>query len=47
MEDFANETACWLEDELSSGPEIECELGSLIAAASACMLLRHSARVRL
>ena len=35
MEDFSNDTARWLEDELQDAPAIECELGSLIAAASA------------
>ena len=35
MEDFANETATWLESELHDAPVVECELGSLIAAASA------------
>lgn len=35
MEDFSSETADWLQAELCTGPEIECELGSLIAAASA------------
>jgi hypothetical protein len=32
--DFSKETASWLEDRFESGPQIECELGSLIAAAS-------------
>ena len=35
MEDFSNDTAEWLEAEIGAGPEVECELGSLIAAASA------------
>ncbi len=35
MDDFSNETADWLQDGISAGPEVECELGSLIAAASA------------
>ena len=32
--DFSKETASWLEDRFESGPQIQCELGSLIAAAS-------------
>lgn len=35
MDDFSNETASWMETQLAAEPEIECELGSLIAAASA------------
>ena len=35
MDDFANDTACWLETGLQDEPAVECELGSLIAAASA------------
>lgn len=34
MEDFANETAQWIEQEFQSLPEVELELGVLIAAAS-------------
>jgi hypothetical protein len=34
VEDFANETAHWIEKEFQSLPEIEMELGVLIAAAS-------------
>ena len=34
MEDFTNETASWLESEIHAGPAVDCELGSLIAAAS-------------
>ena len=34
MEDFANETAHWSEAEFQSLPEVELELGVLIAAAS-------------
>ena len=32
--DFSNDTATWLEDRFVAGPQVECELGSLIAAAS-------------
>ncbi len=35
MEDYSNDTASWLESELHDSPVVECELGSLIAAASA------------
>jgi hypothetical protein len=35
MEDFSNETAGWLQGQLDAGAAIDCELGSLIAAASA------------
>lgn len=35
MEDFANETSDWLETRMADTPVVECELGSLIAAASA------------
>ncbi len=36
MEPFSNQTARWMEAQLSTGPSLstECELGSLIAAAS-------------
>ena len=34
MHDFKNETATWLEAQLESGPEVELEIGCLIAAAS-------------
>jgi hypothetical protein len=34
VDDFANETAHWIEEELQSLPEVELELGVLIAAAS-------------
>ncbi len=32
--DFSNETATWLEDQLDTSTTIDCELGSLIAAVS-------------
>ena len=35
MEDFTNDTASWLEDRLQIDEPVECELGSLIAAATA------------
>ncbi len=34
MDNFANETAHWIEEEFQSLPEVELELGVLIAAAS-------------
>ena len=36
MEPFSNQTARWMEAQLATGPSLstECELGSLIAAAS-------------
>jgi hypothetical protein len=34
VEDFANETAHWIEESFQSFPEVELELGVLIAAAS-------------
>ena len=34
MDDFTNETALWLEDSINDSPEVELELGVLIAAAS-------------
>ncbi len=34
MEDFTNETAHWLEQSLEGLPQVELELGVLIAAAS-------------
>jgi len=34
VEDFTNETAQWLEQNISALPEVELELGVLIAAAS-------------
>ena len=34
MDDFANETATWIESQFDAGPAVEFELGSLIAAAS-------------
>jgi len=34
LDDFANETAYWIEEELQGSPEVEMELGVLIAAAS-------------
>ena len=34
MEDFTNETALWLEESINALPEVELELGVLIAAAS-------------
>ena len=34
MDDFSNETATWLEDQLDTKTEIDCELGSLVAAVS-------------
>ena len=34
MNDFADETEAWLESQFQNGPEIELEIGSLIAAAS-------------
>ena len=34
MDEFANETAHWIEEEFQSLPEVELELGVLIAAAS-------------
>lgn len=35
MDAFSNDTARWLERTLDETPTVECELGSLIAAASA------------
>ena len=34
MDDFTNETALWLEESINALPEVELELGVLIAAAS-------------
>ena len=34
MDDFSNETATWLEGQLDTKTEVNCELGSLIAAVS-------------
>ena len=34
MEDFTNETAHWIEQGINTLPEVELELGVLIAAAS-------------
>jgi hypothetical protein len=34
MEDFSNDTAGWMQDEMDAGAAIDCELGTLIAAAS-------------
>jgi len=34
LDNFANETAHWIEEEFQSLPEVELELGVLIAAAS-------------
>ncbi len=34
MMDFRNETADWLEQNMRAEPEVELELGALIAAAS-------------
>ena len=34
MDDFTNETAHWIEQSINTLPEIELELGVLIAAAS-------------
>jgi hypothetical protein len=34
LEDFTNETARWLEESIGAVPEVELELGVLIAAAS-------------
>jgi hypothetical protein len=34
VEDFSNETAHWLEQSLEALPEVELEIGVLIAAAS-------------
>jgi hypothetical protein len=34
LEDFNNETAHWLEQTIEASPEVELEIGVLIAAAS-------------
>ncbi len=34
MEDFSNETACWLENRVGSEEQTALDLGVLIAAAS-------------
>ena len=34
VEDFTNETAHWIEESVNTLPEVELELGVLIAAAS-------------
>jgi hypothetical protein len=34
VEDFTNETAHWIEQSINTLPEVELELGVLIAAAS-------------
>jgi hypothetical protein len=34
LEDFSNETAHWLEQSIEASPEVELEIGVLIAAAS-------------
>lgn len=35
MDDFTNDTAHWLETAIGAAAAVECEIGSLIAAATA------------